>query len=360
MQNATKQHRRFSIGLLLLSVLLVPGCVGVMGTRRFQESRELIQPFESGRMEIESMNISPDGKFLAVGYSSSKSGGSERQQPTLRVWSIENETPQIIWSTRIDDISTLKPEFSSDGKSLISAESTGLNFLDLTKVHDDPNNSNHAIPLGSIQLLSKNGNFAATMNKDREISIIDVRNQSVFRTLPDEIDRVLAFSDSGNLIAAREKSSPTMSRNKETIAIWNISEKNVPAGSISKLCEFEIEHYATPELCQFSPDEAMLAIVSKTGMIGLWGVRNGKLLSDLQHGEAITTFVFSPKERKLAVCTSGRSAKLYLWDVTKEKIMQKQQDRSTEGITAVAFAPEGDHIYTGDKNGNIKKWKTKK
>ena len=363
MNNETKHNGRLSIGLLLLNVLLLPGCVGSLGARNFHESHELIPPLENSRLEIEAMNISPDGKLLAVGYSSMKSPStdlSERQQPILRVWSIENETPQVIWSKSIDDVSALKPEFSRNGKTLVSAESTGISLLDLTNLQDNPDSPSHSMQLDSVQLLSKCGDFAVSIGKDGEISIIDVRNQSLHRTLPDEIDRVLAFSNSGNLIAAREKISASSPRGKETIAIWNIGEKNVAQGSISKLCVFEIEHYATPELCQFSPDEAMLAIVNRSGKIGLWGVRNGRMISELHHSEPITTFAFSPKERKLAVCTSSPTAKLYLWNVAKEKIVLKHQDRSTESMTAVVFSPEGAHIYTGDKNGNIKKWKAKK
>ncbi|MCL2305956.1 MAG: hypothetical protein FWC43_11490 [Planctomycetaceae bacterium] len=338
----------------LLSCLLWTGCVGFYGTRGFKDSRPLI-PLNENNLQIESMNVSSDGTFLAVGYSGT---GAVKGSPVLRVWTIDQDIPQLLGAKRVNDLKILKPEFSYDGKTLFVAEQNGLMKINMAEFPLRPEEATTRTVSDSVRILSQWGNYAATVSPEGQWAILNVKTQTSQPIQFGDIDRVLAFSDSGKFIAVREATTAETPRGKEQINIWSLST-NPTLSEISKVSEIDIEHFASGELCCFSPDDTTLAVVNRTGVLGLWNVRTGRLIDELRQNEAITAFAFSPQEKRIAVCTSGPNAKLTLWDINRAKIVQTQTDSSTDAMTAVVFSPDGKFIYTGDKNGNIKKWPVK-
>ena len=356
--NAKNSIQKLAITLLLFSCLFYMGCIGFTGTRGFKDSRPLI-PLDENNLQIESMNVSSDGTLLAVGYSAAKPGlASASSSPVLRIWSIDQDIPQLLGAKRVNDLKILKPEFSYDGKTLFVAEKDGLMKMNLSNFSVSSETMSERLASDPVRLLSKNGTCAAIVSAEGQWSILNTKTQTMQPMQFGDIDRVLAFSESGKYVAVREKTSAETPRGKERIAVWNIST-NPSLNEISKVCEIDIEHFASPELCSFSPDDTTVAMVNRTGMLCVWSVRTGRLIEEMPHEDAISAFAFSPQEKRIAVCTSGRTAKLTLWDINRTKILQTQNDNSTDTMTAVVFSPDGKFIYTGDKNGNIKKWPVK-
>ena len=351
----TMYQKRFFLSGLLGCVFLT-GCAGFYGTRGFKESRPLI-PLNENNLQIESMNVSGDGAFLAVGYSGTN-GGSQSGPPILRIWAIDQDVPKLLGAKRVNDLKILKPEFSYDGKTLFVAEKNGLMRINMAEFPLRPEEATTRTVSDSVRLLSKKGNFAATVSPEGKWSLLNVKMQTSQPLQFGDIDHVLAFSDSGKFLAVREATSAETPRGKERIGLWSLST-NPGLNEVTKVSEIDIEHFASSDLCSFSPDDTTLAMVNRTGVLGLWNVRTGRLTEELRQSEAITAFAFSPQEKRIAICTSGRYAKLTLWDINRAKIVQTQTDSSTEAMTAVVFSPDGKFIYTGDKNGNIKKWPVK-
>ena len=347
-----KMNQKIFFASGLLGCVLLAGCAGFQGTRGFKDSRSLI-PLNESNLQIESMNVSSDGALLAVGYSGTGSTGTN--SPVLRVWAIDQETPQLLGTQKVNDLKILKPEFSYDGKTLFVAEQNGLLKINMTEFPSRPGEATRRTASDSVRILGKRGNYVATVSPEGEWTILDVKTQTSQPLQFSDIDRVLAFSDSGKFIAVRGTTSAETPRGKERIGLWSLST-NPTLNEITKVSEIEIEHFASAELCYFSPDDTTLAMVNRTGVLGLWNVRTGHLTEELRQNEAITAFAFSPQEKRIAICTSGRNAKLTLWDINRGKVVQTQSDSSTDAMTAVVFSPDGKFIYTGDKNGNIKKW----
>jgi WD40 repeat protein len=285
-------------------------------------------------------------------------GGSRANSPILRIWAIDQDVPQLLGAKKVNDLKILKPEFSYDGKTLFVAEQNGLMKINLAEFPLRPEEATTRTVSDSVRILSKKGDYAATVSPKGEWAILNVKTQTPQPIQFGDVDCVLAFSDSGKFIAVRETMSAETPRGKERIGIWGFS--TTPSlNEISKVSEIDIEHFASGDLCCFSPDDTTLAVVNRTGVLGLWNVRTGRLTEELRQNEAITAFTFSPQEKKIAICTSGQNAKLTLWDINRTKIVQTQTDPSTTAMTAVVFSPDGRFIYTGDKNGNIKKWPVK-
>jgi len=342
----------------LLGCILLSGCAGFHGIRGFKDSRPLI-PLNESNLQIESMNVSNDGAFLAVGYSGTQTGSMvSPPSPVLRVWAIDHDVPQLLGAARVNDLRIHKPEFSYDGNTLFVAEQNGLMRINMAEFPYRPEEATKRTVSDSVRILSQRGNYAATVSPEGQWAILNIKMQTAQPIQFGDIDSVLAFSDSGKFIAVREKTSAETPRGKERIAIWSLS-KEPGLNEIVKVQNIDIEHYASPDLCYFSPDDSTVAMINRTGVLGLWNVRSGRLIDELRHSEAITAFAFSPQERRIAVCTSGRNAKLTLWDMNRAKILQTQTDSSTDTMTTVVFSPDGKSIYTGDKNGNIKKWPVK-
>lgn len=351
----------FSLILVAIFIpILCSGCISVGKLRGFRDSQELISLDES-RFQVESINVSPYGDILAVGYSSMRDkSNSQRDYPVVRLWSLEEEIPQLIGTKEVRDISVQKPQFSKDAKRLILAEESGWMNIDLEYFASNNKYGCEQVPFDSIRVLSKNAVFGASRAEDETWSIVELETQSKRLSLPEEVERVLAFSDSGRYIAAREKNPVGLGRGQERVVIWNLAEHTTSGGALTKMCTIDLEHYTDASLCSFSPDENFLVLKNSSRTLGIWSVRTGKQIAELEHNETINAFTFSPKEKKIAVCTSGKYANVYLWDMRKAKILQQQKDRSTERMTAVVFANDEKHIYTGDINGNVKKWQIKK
>jgi WD40 repeat protein len=68
---------------------------------------------------------------------------------------------------------------------------------------------------------------------------------------------------------------------------------------------------------------------------------------------------FAPDSKILAVSASTvaeNSTPTYLWDVATEKITATLTDPDGQGTWAVAFAPDGTTLATGDANGSTYLW----
>lgn len=348
-------QRAFFIGFFLI-IPLLSGCVGFHGAGRLRDFHPLISMNES-KFQIETMSISPDDRLLAVGYSAYRTEvPGNRDYPVLRIWAIDGETPQLLDVRKVRDVQVQKPEFTSEGKHLIVAEQSGWFKVDMDHIRQQSYESVVSHSSDPVRLLSKSGVYAAMVSKDGTWSITDLSDPEKTLLLPDSIDRVLAFSDSGRLIAAREKTSSGTPRGKEKISIWSILDNSGLSRSITRISTFDIEYYASSEICRFSPDENTLAMVVRTGNLGIWSVSNGKLIDELVHEGKIDAIAFSPTEKKLAVCTSEETASLTLWDLKKSKVLRRDKDRSCRAMNAMVFSRDGKSIYSGDTNGNIKKW----
>lgn len=390
---------------MLLGCLFMSGCSGFPGTKKFKEPQPVISRNDSTHA-IESMNISSDGTLLAVGYSPIILGSSERNlaayqqasfngtgasnnavyssstiasQPILRIWALDKEeSPQLLGTQPINNLRVHTPKFSRDNQSIFVAEHNGilqilLNELFVWRESLKNGTSTSQTPdmyllpntvvqkayecEEPIQLLSRHGRLATIVSPEGECSILNIRSKTVRFQLFGDIDRVLAFSDTGQFIAVRERMSTDLPRGNERIAVWSIPSKSSQDG-VAKVSQIDIEYFASEELCRFSPDGTTLAMVLRPRTLGLWNVRSGKLISELNHDNSIRGFAFSPTEKQIIVCTaeSGKGAQLTLWDTNKNNILQTQNDKTTDEITAVVFDPDGKSFFTGDRNGNIKRW----
>jgi WD40 repeat protein len=123
----------------------------------------------------------------------------------------------------------------------------------------------------------------------------------------------------------------------------------------------------------FSPDGRILAMIrdrSEASKVTLWDtatckqqpvlrdpVDNPRSLAFSPDGCFLAIGGFTYAEREGAESAWDKAqGRLCLWDIRQGREYAAVVDKSTWGITAVAFSPDSKTIATGDGEGNLKFW----
>ena len=119
-------------------------------------------------------------------------------------------------------------------------------------------------------------------------------------------------------------------------------------------CSSHILPYSVNDV-RFSPQGTMLATCSSDGSTVLWDLRTGsKLVSFIQPSRlGVRVVRFSPDASLLV--TGGDDESACVWDIAtgNQKLCYSTQNAT---VFAAEFTLDGDHIITGDANGELFMW----
>jgi WD40 repeat protein len=346
------RKRRLFVGLLCFLALI--GAVGWYISNHFLAPISL----QGHDRDITSLSFSPDGAYLASG---------SRDQ-TLRVWDHRSKAlvfPVIHFSNEVRAVA-----FSPSGALLAVAacRAPAKPWLGGIKIEHTPDDIEVTIYdsrtgeeratlrrgwVGSLAF-SPDGKYLATYgSKLRVRNVADWSQRPSFTSKSEVMTQAIAFSRAGRLLAA------TAGRGDE-IHVWDMEgKKQATLRPPARPLETGITSLA------FSPDGLTLVCGLGHGLDGSmekWEMSGGAWVGSLPVREPVSCLSFSPDGEELAVGQWdsrrpwGRGC-LTLFDAQTWKSRRVLRGHS-EGVTAVAYSPDGSMIATGDTAGDIRLWPT--
>jgi WD40 repeat protein len=216
---------------------------------------------------------------------------------TIRVWNLENKTPERIFSKQSAPVSAIK--FSPDGRHCASATKEAfIQVWDIEsgtsqKFSDDKDNA-------GIRYLAYNpeGSLLAAGSDDGWIRIFDIKNGKIIARFSAHSQKIqgLAFNLDGKLLASSSDDS--------SIKLWRATDWTL----VHELTG----HRSGVYQISFSPDGRFLLSASDDKTARLWDVSTGREVIDpINHDGPVWTADFSPDGKLLA--TGGEDSVIRLW-----------------------------------------------
>ena len=335
---------------------------------------------------IFSVAFSPDGKMLASGSADN----------SVRLWNIE--TKQEITTLIGHQERIISVAFSPDGKILASGSGDNTVRLWNTETKQEiVTLAGHSNIVTSVAF-SPDGKLLASGSWDNTVKLYDVANKEI-ATLRGHSDGVnsVAFSSDGRVLA---------SGSDDTIKLWNVETKQeITTEGIKSVPSFTTVENEVPdfsggaESLVFSPHGMILAS-SYRGSIKLWNAKTRKsfigfgvgygsivptqsiypteTIPDGAHPYAVqstpsnlpSSIAFSSDGKLLAIGSEGYLEQTFDTKNGKVNVIDRGkfvlQDIETKvgrsltghlnGVTSVAFSPDGTTLASGSKNRIIKLW----
>jgi WD40 repeat protein/serine/threonine protein kinase len=161
-----------------------------------------------------------------------------------------------------------------------------------------------------------------------------------------------ATSSAHRLALTPDGQTAVLARLRGDIEVWDVPGRKVRG----RLMSF------APVPLAVSPDGVRLAAPDPGGReIVLWDLvtlrETGRLPVQTQGYAAITVVAFSPDSRALAVArgVDNQPNEVQLWDVPSAKLLATLPGHA-RGMAALAFAPDGNTLASGDQDGVVKLW----
>jgi WD40 repeat protein/serine/threonine protein kinase len=275
--------------------------------------------------QIETLDVSPDGKLLAGGYEQQAAYG-------LLVWDVETRALRKRLLPRMEHI--LRCCFSPDSKFLASSHREGV------ALYDTDTFQRHSFERGDFPL-------GVVFRPDSQILAYGSVNLGLVRLWDTSRSRyIAAFKCPHAFWMGLSKDGKTLvavSRNR--VHIWDLagaSEKQVLQG-----------HAAAVSGVVFSPDGQLLATCGRDHKIKVWSPVTGTLLKELdEFSTAVESLSFSPDSRILAAGIHG-DGKIFFYDVESWKLLAVMQPLVGSRVSSIAFSADGQYFAAAGPNGLI-------
>lgn len=245
--------------------------------------------------------------------------------------------------------------FSPDNSALVS---NGSRRIDVRSVEDGKVNSRFACDLPKITSLAfhPHGNLLAVAGGEPgvrgEVRLFSWPAQKLLRhlTLPGDLATNVAFNAGGTLLAAAGAD--------HTARVWRHQDGD---GDFTEA--FTLTGHAGPVLAiAFSPAGRTIVTASADRSVKVWSADTGHLLRTFSHHlEAVNALVFRPRPdppgdaAPPACASAGDDRTIRIWQPEVGRMVRIiRQHRAP--VLALAYAPGGHSVFSGGKEGIIRRF----
>lgn len=217
-----------------------------------------------------------------------------------------------------------------------------------------------------------------TGDQKGEVKVWDWFNGTTKSTFPKQgaAIQALAVSPQGDIVAIAAKGawSPTLWRFRTQQVITTLptgrtqqqTQLSCPSCDSQSRCfegacwAFDTTqgHTGEIDLLAFSKG-GLLASAGADETIRIWDVRSQppKLTQTLQgHAAGTRQLAFSPNDKEVLSVSAQDRTSARLWDLATGNVLATPNLGHTRNLTAVAFAPSGQEVYTASLDNTIKRW----
>jgi serine/threonine protein kinase/WD40 repeat protein len=283
---------------------------------------------------VSDVALSPDGEWLAT------AGGSPfgtRPSDRVRVWRAFGPEAGTSVCEFPHPTMVMSVVFAKGGQDLVWAGMDRLVVQASLKTHQV--SQTRVLPRGfSPATLSPDGRFYAAWSSGQRICVWEIDSGQEILSVPTSADSItLAFAADGKRLAIHT----------DTLRVWDVA-----AGR-------ELRNYPHSEQRQgrpaFSPNGALLALGSPSGLVRIYETETGYLLHSLSgHSGGVLAVTFCPDSRWL--CTAGSDQAIRVWDARSGAEIRSLVGHQGR-ISSLCFHPSGNFVASGgEQPGDVKVW----
>ena len=327
--------------------------------------------------EIESLAISADGRWLAIGVerkdglfvwdlrtrkevahlapgSSKVLAAFSPTEPLLAFMTRGEGARMILWNAQTQQSVVEVPvdgwavslAFSQDGGTLVTATVLSKNgSINLWRVSDGIRLASYPFQPGDVSVAfaaARDLSIAACCFGNDQIRVVDLRDGKERWTAvaSQEFISALAFSPDGKLLAS------AASPGESDIRLWDVATGK----EIGRL-EGHSDHIRS---LVFWPDGRKLASASADQTIRIWDIASRTCTDVLRgHHQEVWTLALSPDNQTLV--SGCKDGVVCLWD-TSATHPRREHFTWSQKISAWCFAADSRSVQTLDSNGQVARW----
>ncbi len=182
--------------------------------------------------------------------------------------------------------------------------------------------------------------FSNPINEENQVLFMDAYSWEITQTLKTGAVLKIAFSPDGKLFA----STP----DRYALKLWQTKDGKL-------LRKTNTSFTGAVNSLAFSPDGTLIASGHYDGEIRIWDVEKGTLLHTLDAGGVVECLAFSPDSTILASGDSYENNAIYLWDSVTGVRLNVLMGHP-KGLQALAFSPNGQVLASASFDGNLRLW----